>query len=327
MGQYYNGFGCVNCGAYQFSVAGDQVCTTCPLNTYKLDPSYYLTNSGFESDILQTCSYYNMTPSGWYSTGTVAVVSSSCSALGGMSASQGLQFGALRFAGSSLSQVVDTENSTSYNLIFYASNRPSSTGVVAPLLVSAYTLVAAVTPAAGAWTLYQFQFASNKSTSFQLLFQIGTANSGDVMIFLDNVTLVSSSCEDCIIDACDPGMYFLGGGFCGSSASCIPCPMGYFCAGGTSQPQACPAGTYNSNTSSFSSSDCEPCLSSCNAGYFLINECASIANFVAASCALCPSHFYCEGGSVLSATPCPMFTSSLPGSSSLQQCETPTFGR
>jgi hypothetical protein len=330
IGEYYNGDSCVNCGANEFSGPNELFCSWCPSDTYKLHPSYFLANNGFESDAVVSNTYRNMTPTSWSSTGTIAVVSSTCSILGGMTAAEKKQFAAIRYGGSSLFQNVLIQNSTSYNLVFYASNRPSSRryGPVAPLLVyAALSLVAAVTPVAGIWTRYQYQFSVLKNmTSYDLIFQVGDSTTDDVMIFLDNVTLISSSCENCEIYSCQAGTYFLGGGTCGAPLSCVACPAGYYCFGATLQPRPCAIGTYNPNLGGTSPSACLPCVSNCSAGTYVMNACASVANSLAARCDICPAHFYCEGGDGATPNRCPIFTSSFPGSTSLSQCVSPTYG-
>ena len=104
--------------------------------------------------------------------------------------------------------------------MFSARNRPSSAGGVAPLLVYAFsTLVAAITPLASVWSSYQFQFSYPspnisypsvaRISSFQLIFKVGspTVATGDVMIFLDNVTLLGNSCSNCAMVRCPAGIY------------------------------------------------------------------------------------------------------------------------
>ena len=269
-------------------------------------------------------SYLNVTPSGWSSVGSTLVISSGATALGGMLAIANSQYAGIRYQGSTLSQTVATLNSTSYNLMFSSSNRPSSAGGVAPLLIYAFnTLVAAVTPAAKIWTSYQFQFARPNASisSFQLTFKVG-AVAGDVMLFVDNVTLLSDSCSNCMVTSCSAGRYFFGGGTCGVAQSCALCSAGYYCTGGTSQPVACAAGNYNPNTGSNSTKACQACVTSCAAGFYLANACSKSASVSAASCLVCPSGSYCNT-TVIS---CPMFTTSAAGSSSLSQCVSPTYG-
>lgn len=86
---------------------------------------------------------------------------------------------------------------------------------------------------------------------------------------------------------------------------CAPCPNGYYCPGGTTGPQTCPA----NSTTSASGSDCN-----CNSGYEKdhtgaclpksasgeTGNCASgtykaTSNGVS-TCAPCPNNYYCPGG-------------------------------
>ena len=122
----------------------------------------------------------------------------------------------------------------------------------------------------------------------------------------------TSGASTCIVQTtCSPGTFLQDGG-------CPPCPPGYACAGGTSQPATCPSGQYpalpsNSNTANPLISGMSTCAipPSCITGQFLnATGCfpcpngaacpTSSGNFVTCPNAQsCPSATTCSQGSFL----------------------------
>jgi hypothetical protein len=256
------------------SLTGPSACIPCAPGTY--NPSK-LVNAGFENDYLPNV-YVSSTspPFGWSSTSNaiVNIVASTCGTFGGMQAQSGNQFVALSNAGSGIIQVVYPNGPTAYSLTFYAAGCPGSTNVcsggsasapcpvyicqdgVAPLTVRANGItLGTVTPILSRWTLYQFQFAVPNASAFSLQFAIDTGNAGLVSVFLDTIMLTSNStCAPCTVSTCAAG-YYLSDGVCGGVGSCVLCPPGSFCNGGTTAATACPA-RYTSVQGSKYSSDC-----------------------------------------------------------------------
>jgi hypothetical protein len=120
----------------------------------------------------------------------------------------------------------------------------------------------------------------------------------------------TSGASTCVVQtSCNPGTFLQNGG-------CPPCPPGYFCTGGTSQPATCPIGLYpalpsNSNTANLLISGMSTCSipPSCSAGMFLNSS----------GCFPCPSGAYCAGGfqnfvSCPNAQSCPSATTCPAGS-------------
>ena len=108
-------------------------------------------------------------------------------------------------------------------------------------------------------------------------------------------TYVSSLASDDISDCLDSG----AGKYLDTYASTdsgTDCPAGYYCPSGTTQPVACPAGTYNTATGKSSLSDCTPC----EAGYYCPYESTTTRTD-------CPQGSYCLSGST-SPTLCPVGT-------------------
>jgi hypothetical protein len=98
----------------------------------------------------------------------------------------------------------------------------------------------------------------------------------------------TSGASTCIVQTtCSPGTFLQDGG-------CPPCPPGYFCTGGTSQPATCPSGQYpalpsNSNTANPLISGMSTCAipPSCITGQFRN----------VSGCFPCPNGAVCNGGS------------------------------
>ena len=146
-GQYKNNTKCQNCPRNTFAAAGStsSSCSPCLVNFFKPDPSRMLNNSDFEWDTsvgLGALSF--VTPSGWTSAGTVAVVGSLNTFFGGIFAQSGSRFAALEFAGSYIQQIVYPINSTTYHLTFYAANRANSPGGAAPLAVCTFAILLSI---------------------------------------------------------------------------------------------------------------------------------------------------------------------------------------
>jgi hypothetical protein len=107
------------------------------------------------------------------------------------------------------------------------------------------------------------------------------------------------------VTSCPAGQYLNGN-------TCVNCPVGSFCTGGTSQPTQCPAGT-TSPAGATSASQCvsinNPITTSCPAGQYLSGN----------TCVNCPVGSFCTGGTS-QPTQCPAGTVSPAGATSASQC-------
>ena len=280
---------CAVCAQNYYADEGASSCKPCAVGYFKVPPSRMLTNSGFDVDIV---SGMGTSVSGWDGlSGTVWLVNSGY--WYGMTSQSGSNFVALEFAGSMISQTVYPQGSTRYQLSFYASNYAYSAGGLTPLAVYAnQNILGFITPPAGTWQQYNFQFAVPAGlSSFALQFIVGSINTGDVVVFVDTVILLSNACAQCTLFGCSGGSY-LQDVPCGGPNSCLPCQAGSACAGGTAQPVLCPAYTY----ALASSISCSACVSNCSAGYYMVGNCSLAGSTLPATCSICPSSTYCVGG-------------------------------
>ncbi len=142
----------------------------------------------------------------------------------------------------------------------------------------------------------------------------------------------STGCSQCYETAgyctsCNQGYYKSG-------TSCLRCPAGWYCPGGTAASTKCPAGSYSSigassctscgsgKTSSAGSSTCISCSSNCTECSGSAGNCTSCkAGYYksGSSCVKCSAGYSCAGGTA-GQVKCPTGTTSSAGSSACTTC-------
>lgn len=121
----------------------------------------------------------------------------------------------------------------------------------------------------------------------------------------------SASCAP--LGTCAAGTYETEAATSTSDVVCEACPEGHYCAGGTSEPEACEAGTWDGENSA------SPCVahSVCSAGHYALNTPSAAVDRACAPCDAdtysdqenaesCAAWVDCEPGEFVTQTPSPI---------------------
>ncbi|QRV82000.1 hypothetical protein RhiJN_10015 [Ceratobasidium sp. AG-Ba] len=128
---------------------------------------------------------------------------------------------------------------------------------------------------------------------------------------------------------CQEGQYLEG-------AQCNSCPPGHYCTGGIAQPMACPAGTWNDQSSGTSLQSCEQVQcgnrptgpnsdgsaatgqTPCGNGFY--------SSAGSTTCTMCPAGYYCNTDATCAPSPCdPGTYADKAGTTKCKNCQAGTF--